>query len=98
MIKANEAYHNVVTHQTRPPVKSIVTLSEIIRVASSLGYEKVTIFILSKDESKIKAKLKQHGYLVNTTYIKSLPNEVMLEINWVTSKFIGETIKEIDNE
>lgn len=95
MILANQAYHNMIMHQKRSPIKSISTISEMIRVSSTLGFEKVEIFITKTDEKRIKNKLKKAGYLVNTTYAQSLPDEMLIEIHWNLSHFIGETIREL---
>lgn len=74
------------------------SISEMVKVASMLGFEKIQIFIRTKDEQKIKNKLKQAGFILNSFYAKSLPDEVMLEINWNTAEFIGDTMKELDDE
>ena len=98
MIAANKAYHNMLMHQKRSPIKNLNTISEMIRVASTLGFEKIEIFINKIDENKIKSKLKRAGYIINTTYARTLPDEVFIEITWNTSQFIGETIREIKSD
>lgn len=98
MIKANEAYHNIVLHQTRKPISSISTVSEMIKYASMLGYETIDISIELKHEQKIRNKLKEAGYLVDVLYVRTLPDEVFLTIKWATAKFIGETVREMKGE
>jgi hypothetical protein len=98
MIAANKAYHNMIMHQKRSPIKNLTTISEMIRVASTLGFERIEIFINKNDEIKIKNKLRKSGYIVNTTYARTLPQEVFLEITWNTAEFIGETIREIKGD
>ena len=95
MINAQTAYDNMISHQARTPIRKFSTIEEMIRVSSLLGAEKIEVFLLVKDEHKIKNKLKQLGFILNSTYIKSLPDEVLVEINWVTAEFIGHTEKEI---
>lgn len=96
MIKAKVAFHNMILHQKREPIKDLETLSEMIRVASVLGFENIQVFIRKRDEDKFRKKLKSSGFVLSYIYPKSLPNEVMLVIDWNTSEFIGDTRKELN--
>ena len=98
MINAETAYLNMLNHQKRSPIREIQTIYEMIRVSSTLGFEKIEIFVLTRDEKKFKNKLNNLGFLVNKTYAASLPGEVLFQISWNTSLFIGETIKELKGE
>ena len=98
MIHSKDAYHNVILHQTRKPIMHLTTVSDMIKTASLLGYESIDISIHINSERKIREKLKQQGYLLEVLYVKTLPNEIFLRIKWVTSEFIGDTIKEIDGD
>lgn len=98
MIEAKTAYHNVILHQTRKPVSSVSTISEMVRAASLLGFESLDVIICAKNEKKIREKLKQSGYVLEVTYARTLPDDVFLKIKWVTSKFIDDTIREISGE
>ena len=98
MITAEAAYLNMINHQKRSPIREIDTVYEMIRVSSTLGFERIEIFVLVKDEKKFKTKLNKLGFLVNKTYAASLPGEVLFQISWNTSYFVGETVKELKGE
>ncbi len=96
MISAEMARKNLESHEKRAPIKSISTISEMIRVASTLGFQEISIFIHLKDKSRIKTRLINAGFLTETVFSNALPDEVLIIIKWNTSKLVGSTIKHID--
>lgn len=98
MITKKTAESNVLDHQRSKPWTNIATISEAIRVSSLLGHDKITIFIKKTDESKFKKILKEKGYILTTIYSASIPNELLLTIDWTTSSFIGHQTLEVTDE
>ena len=98
MIKKVQAELNVLDHQKRKPWKNIATISEAIRVSSLLGHSNITIFVHKKDERRIKDTLKKNGYILTTVYAQSIPDELLLTIDWTTSDFIGHYSMEVSDE
>lgn len=98
MITKKIAESNVLDHQKSKPWTNMATISEAIRVSSLLGHEKITIFIKIADENKFKKALKENGYILTTIYSPSIPNELLLTIDWTTSSFIGHQTLEVSDE
>ena len=98
MISAKVAFGLVVNKSIMPPIKSLDELDIFIRSAAYCGCESLEVFLPKDKEVLFKKKLRDSGFLVDSLYFKSLPNEVLVIIHWVRAEFIGETEKEINDE
>ena len=96
MINAQDAYLNMINHGKREPVTRLSTIAEMVRVSSTLGAERIEVFIKTRDASKFKQKLRSLGYLIDEVHARTLPDEVLITINWARAEFVGETIREIE--
>ncbi len=91
MINRNQALE-IMEHYHSDRLNNMTEVDLAIKISAATGNGSIAFFYPKKHAMKLKSKLRNHGFFVETLTFASIPDEEHIAVIWDNSMRVGEEV------